>query len=261
MGQDQDARRGAVDGARMAPSQRSMVEPFLVMDVMRAAIDRESAGDPVIHMEVGQPGAPAPQKVIAAAQAALCDGHLGYTESLGTRALRGRIARHYGEAYGIDLPPERVAVTTGSSAGFVLAFLAAFDPGDRVALGTPGYPAYSNILSALGLEVVELETGPETRYTPTPDMLAAAHAEQPLSGLLVASPANPTGTVVPPDALGALIAAADSKPNSSIQDRGWHFGRYAVATLIVGLTVLFALSDCIVQKRRIQGRQQQIPRS
>ena len=128
----------------------------MVMEVMRAANERESAGDKVIHMEVGQPGAPAPKPVIEAARAALDDGHFGYTEALGTRALRSRIARHYGEAHGIDIAPDRIAVTTGSSAGFSLAFLAAFDAGDRIAITAPGYPAYRNILGALGIEVVEI---------------------------------------------------------------------------------------------------------
>ena len=108
-------------------------------------------------MEVGQPGAPAPKPVLEAARQALADGRLGYTEALGIRRLRARIARYYGETHGIDVSPERIAVTTGSSAGFNLAFLAAFDPGDRIALAAPGYPAYRNILGALGLEVVEIE--------------------------------------------------------------------------------------------------------
>lgn len=194
----------------------------MVMDVMRAAIDRESAGDRVIHMEVGQPGARAPQAVIAAADAALRDGYFGYTEALGTRALRTRIARHYGEAYGIDVSPERIAVTTGSSGGFNLAFLSAFDHGDRIALATPGYPAYRNILGALGLETVNIETSADTRFAVTPDMLAAAHAQKPLHGVLVASPANPTGTIMPPGALADLIAAASELGIRFISDEIYH---------------------------------------
>lgn len=226
MGRDQDfdGQGGTVCRRRtaLAPSRRSAVEPFIVMDVMRAAIDRESAGEKVIHMEVGQPGARAPRAVLAAASAALQEGYFGYTEALGTRALRSRIARHYGEAYGVDVPLERVAVTTGSSAGFNLAFLAAFDQGDRIALATPGYPAYRNILAALGLETVDIETSAETRFALTPEMLAAAHAEEPLHGVLVASPANPTGTVMPPGALADLIAAAGDLGIRFISDEIYH---------------------------------------
>jgi aspartate/methionine/tyrosine aminotransferase len=197
------------------------------MDVLRAAIDREAAGERVVHMEVGQPGAPAPQPVRAAAEAALRDGYFGYTESLGTRALRSRIAHHYRETYGIDLSPERIAVTTGSSAGFNLAFLSAFDVGDRIALATPGYPAYRNILEALGLETVEIETDAASRFAITPDMLAAAHARTPLRGLLIASPANPTGTVMSPDALGKLIDAARDLKIRFISDEIYHGLVYA----------------------------------
>ncbi len=194
----------------------------MVMDVMRAAVDRENAGGSVIHMEVGQPGAPAPRAVLEAARAALADGRLGYTEALGTRALRARIARHYGEAHGIDVSADRIAVTTGSSAGFNLAFLAAFDAGDRVAVTSPGYPAYRNILSALGLEVVEIETNAETRHALTPDMLAAAHAEGALKGVLIASPANPTGTMMLPEALAALIETAEDLGIRFISDEIYH---------------------------------------
>lgn len=192
------------------------------MEVMRAAIERESAGHKVVHMEVGQPGAPAPRAVIEAARAALIDGRFGYTEALGTRALRARIARHYSEAHGIDLSPERIAVTTGSSAGFSLAFLSAFDPGDRIAITAPGYPAYRNILGALGVDVVEIETHANTGQALTPEMLAAAHAKAPLNGLLIASPANPTGTMMQADALGALIAAADDLGIRFISDEIYH---------------------------------------
>ncbi len=209
-------------GLRLAPSRRSAVEPFLAMDVMRAAIDREHAGAHVIHMEVGQPGAPAPKPVLEAARAALADGRLGYTEALGLRQLRARIARHYGEAYGVEASPDRIAITTGSSAGFSLAFLAAFDAGDRIALAAPGYPAYRNILAALGLEVVELETTAAARHVITPDMLAAAHAERPLAGVLVASPANPSGTMMRPEALAALIASAEALGIRFISDEIYH---------------------------------------
>src|SRR5882757_10874595 len=138
----------------ISPSGRSDVPPFMVMDVMAAAARIEAAGGRVIHMEVGQPAAPAPACAIAAATAALSSGRLGYTEMLGIASLRARIARHYGERYGIELDPARIAVTTGSSAGFILAFLALFEPGDRVAVALPGYPPYRHILTALGCEPV-----------------------------------------------------------------------------------------------------------
>jgi aspartate/methionine/tyrosine aminotransferase len=203
-------------------SRRSAVEPFLAMDVMRAAIDREAAGGRVIHMEVGQPGAPAPAPVIEAARQALADGRFGYTEALGIRRLRERIARHYGEAHGIDVAPERIAVTTGSSAGFNLAFLAAFDPGDRVAVASPGYPPYRNILGALGLEAIDIETSAAARHVITPEMLAEANAKTPLAGVLVASPANPTGTMMSPEALQALIGAAAELGIRFLSDEIYH---------------------------------------
>ena len=209
------------------PSTRSAIEPFIVMDVMRAAADREHAGERVVHMEVGQPGAPAPKAVIAAAQAALADGRIGYTEALGIRRLRSRIAEHYAEAHGIDVPMERIAVTTGSSAGFNLAFLAAFDPGDRIAITAPGYPAYRNLAAALGLEVVEMPVNSDTRYVLTPAMLEKAHADKPLAGVLVASPANPSGTLMEPHALKALIEAAESLGIQFISDEIYHRLVYA----------------------------------
>jgi aspartate/methionine/tyrosine aminotransferase len=226
MGQDQDIRNDDKIVRRrplsLPASRRGEVEPFMVMDVMRAAADKESAGGSVIHMEVGQPGSPAPGPVLEAARAALVDGRIGYTEALGNRALRARIARHYGEAHGLDVPADRIAVTTGSSAGFNLAFLAAFDAGARIALTSPGYPAYRNILSALGLEVVEIETHAETRHALTPEMLVAAHEKAPLAGVLIASPANPTGTMMLPDALRALMATADDLGIRFISDEIYH---------------------------------------
>ncbi len=207
---------------RTAPSLRSAVEPFLVMEVMRAAIDREIAGERVIHMEVGQPGAPAPDAVLEAARAALVHGRIAYTEALGLRSLRNRIARYYAEMHGIEVPYDRIAVTTGSSAGFNLAFLAAFDHGDRIALAAPGYPAYRNLLHALGLEVVELPVDAASRYVLTAEMLEAAHLERPLAGVLVASPANPSGTVMQPSALGALIEAAHDLGIRFISDEIYH---------------------------------------
>ena len=197
------------------------------MDVMRAAADREHAGERVIHMEVGQPGAPTPKTVIAAAHAALADGRIGYTEALGIRRLQSRISQYYGSAHGIEVPPGRIAVTTGSSAGFNLAYLAAFDAGDRIAITAPGYPAYRNLATALGLEIVEIPVHAETRYALTPAMLEAVHAEKPLAGVLIASPANPTGTLMEPAALKALIEAAESLGITFISDEIYHRLVYA----------------------------------
>src|SRR5947209_11623643 len=146
----------------LVPSKRSDVPPFIVMDVMAAAAEREAKGERVIHMEVGQPAAAAPLVAREAAQAALLEGRIGYTEALGLPGLRARIARHYREAYGTEVDPAQIAVTTGSSGAFILAFLALFEPGDRVALANPGYPPYRHILSALGCEPVLIDTGPET---------------------------------------------------------------------------------------------------
>lgn len=209
------------------PSLRSDVPPFIVMDVMAAAARIEAAGGHVIHMEVGQPAAPAPATAIAAAQAALAKGRIGYTECLGIPSLRTRIAKHYGDAYGLALDPSRVVVTTGSSGGFILAFLALFEPGDRVALANPGYPPYRHILTALGCEPVLIETSARTRWALTGEALLAAHREKPLAGVLVASPANPTGTMMNADALSALIATAEGKGIRVISDEIYHGLDYA----------------------------------
>src|SRR3954463_29467 len=159
----------------ISPSLRSDVPPFIVMDVMAAAARIEAAGGRVIHLEGGQPAAPAPSTAIAAAYAALASGRLGYTETLGIASLRQRIARHYAEKYDVPVNPARIAVTTGSSAGFILAFLALFEPGDRVAVAVPGYPPYRHILSALGCEPVVILTTAATRWAITIEALLEAH--------------------------------------------------------------------------------------
>ncbi|PTW60271.1 aspartate/methionine/tyrosine aminotransferase [Breoghania corrubedonensis] len=192
------------------------------MDVMEEASRREALGQEIIHMEIGQPGARAPAAVINAAQEALANGYFGYTEARGIKALRDRVSRHYRETYGVDVPESRIIVTTGSSAGFNLAFLGAFDPGDRIALTSPGYPAYRNILKALGLEPVEISVGPETRWALTPDLLERSHAEKPLAGVLIASPGNPTGTMMRPDALKALCESAQELGIRFISDEIYH---------------------------------------
>jgi aspartate/methionine/tyrosine aminotransferase len=203
------------------PSSRSQVAPFIAMEVLSAAVERERAGHRVIHMEVGQPGASAPKPVLDAARRAL-EGRLGYTEALGIRPLREAIAGHYAATYGIEIPSDRVAVTAGSSGAFTLAFLAAFDVGARIAMPTPGYPAYRNLLAALGLEAVEIECGRDTRWALTPEMIRRAHAEKPLAGVLVASPANPTGTMYTPEALEALVRTCDELGLWFISDEIYH---------------------------------------
>jgi aspartate/methionine/tyrosine aminotransferase len=201
----------------------------MVMDVMAAAARIEAAGGRVIHMEVGQPAAAAPATAIAAARAALASGRLRYTETLGMPTLRARIARHYHETYGLTVDPARVVVTTGSSGGFILAFLALFEPGDRVAVALPGYPPYRHILRALGCEPVAIETTQATRWAITPEMLLAAHRQAPLKGVLVASPANPTGTMMTAQALADLIAAAEGEGIRFISDEIYHGLDYAFA--------------------------------
>ncbi|EHR03072.1 pyridoxal phosphate-dependent aminotransferase [Bradyrhizobium sp. WSM471] len=214
-------------GQWLAPSRRSDVPPFMVMDVMAAAARIEAAGGHVIHMEVGQPAAGAPKTAIAAAHAALEAGRIDYTSALGIPSLRARIARHYRDAYGCDVSSERVVVTTGSSGGFILAFLAMFEPGDRVAVTVPGYPPYRHILTALGCEPVLIETTNETRHALTGEALLAAHRKAPLKGVLVGSPANPTGTMMSRQALAGLIAAAEDAGIRFISDEIYHGLDYA----------------------------------
>ena len=192
------------------------------MDVLAEATRLEAAGRSIVHMEVGQPGAPAPSAVLEAARAVLEHGRLGYTEALGRGALRARIAQHYRDTYGVAVSPENVVVTTGSSAGFVLAFLAGFDAGARIALPSPGYPAYRNILKAVDLVPVEIETTADTRWALTPEHLERACSDGPIAGVLVASPANPTGTMMEPDALAALIAKAHELGMWFVSDEIYH---------------------------------------
>jgi aspartate/methionine/tyrosine aminotransferase len=213
----------------LKPSKRSDVPPFIVMDVMAAAAQREAQGAHIIHMEVGQPAAPAPATAIKAAQTALAHGRIGYTETLGIPSLRARIARHYKDAYDLNLDPARVVVTTGSSGGFILAFLSLFEPGDRVALANPGYPPYRHVLTALGCEPVLIDTSAETRWALSAKALVAAHQRAPLKGAVIASPANPTGTMMDADALSRLIAVAESEGIRVISDEIYHGLDYAFA--------------------------------
>src|SRR6195952_5763846 len=211
----------------LTASGRSDVPPCMVRAVMAAADRIEAAGGHVIHMEVGQPAAPAPRTAIEAAHAALEQGRIDYTSALGIPSLRARIARHYRDAYGCAVDPERVVVTTGSSGAFILSFLALFEPGDRVAVTVPGYPPYRHILTALGCEPVLIETHADKSHALPAGDLLAAHRDKPLKGVLVASPANPTGTMMSREALTSLIAAADSEGIRFISDEIYHGLNYA----------------------------------
>ncbi|UUV04823.1 pyridoxal phosphate-dependent aminotransferase [Ruegeria sp. YS9] len=222
----------------MRNSTRSGVDPFIVMDVMEAARRAEEAGRHVIHMEVGQPGTGAPKGATEALARAMDQSPLGYTVSLGLPALRKRIARLYGDWYDVDLNPGRVIITPGSSGGFLLAFTALFDSGDRVGIGAPGYPSYRQILRALGLEPVDLPTAPENRLQP----VAADIQGMGLKGLMVASPANPTGTMLDHAAMGSLIEAAHGQGASFISDEIYHGLEYEAKAV----TALELTDECYV---------------
>jgi aspartate/methionine/tyrosine aminotransferase len=206
---------------------RAAIPAFHVMDVLAAAAERRRTHGDVVDLSAGQPSTPAPPAVRAAAAAALSGDVLGYTVTLGIPELRSAIAGHYARRYDLDVPPEQVVVTTGSSGGFLLAFLSAFDAGDRVAMARPGYPCYRNILTALGCDVVELPCGPETRYQPTVAMLE--ELDDPVRGLVVASPANPTGTVLEPAELAALAAYCEHNGIQLVSDEIYHGISYAGA--------------------------------
>ena len=222
----------------MRNSSRSDVDPFIVMDVMQAAARAEAAGRHIIHMEVGQPGTGAPKGAAHALTAAMAQNPLGYTVALGLPALRARIARMYGEWYNVDLDPARVVITAGSSAAFVLAFTALFDSGDRVGIGAPGYPSYRQILGALGMVPVDLPTAAENRFQPVP----ADFAGMDLRGLMVASPANPTGTMLDRAAMAALVGACHETGASFISDEIYHGVEYEKKAV----TALEITDDCYV---------------
>ena len=217
----------------MTPISRraAAVQPFLAMDVMAAAAAKARAGSDVVRMEVGQPSAPAPQAVIAAAQAALATGRVPYTEALGLPALRARIARDYAERHGVAVGPERVVITTGSSAGFILAFMSLFDAGARVAVPQPGYPAYRNILSALDLVPAPMILRAEDRFAPTAALLRETHARAAVAGVLVMSPANPSGTVITEAALRDLCTTTRALGLPLISDEIYHGLSYGLPTV------------------------------
>jgi aspartate/methionine/tyrosine aminotransferase len=228
--------------AALQPSRRSEVAPFIVMDVMQAAAEREATGDKVIHMEVGQPGTPAPRAALERVATALGRETLGYTVALGLPALRERIARFYQERYRVHVDPEQVVVTTGSSAGFVLAFLTLFDVGSRVALPSPGYPCYRHILTALGQSPVPIVTDTATRWMPTGAQIEAACHTHAIAGLVVASPANPTGTMLEPARLTEIAAACRRNGIWFVSDEIYHGLTYGMAEE----TALAHASDAVV---------------
>lgn len=222
----------------MRSSTRSQVDPFIVMDVMQAAAAAEARGEHIIHMEVGQPGTGAPKGAVTALETAMANGALGYTVALGMPELRARIAQMYGEWYNVDLDPARVVITPGSSGAFILSFTALFDTGDRVGIGAPGYPSYRQILKSLALEPIDLPTRIENRYQP----VAADFAQADLAGLLVASPANPTGTMLDHAAMSDLIGATSDAGASFISDEIYHGIEYEKKAV----SALEITDDCYV---------------
>lgn len=208
-------------------AQRAGIPPFYVMDVWLAAAERQRSHGDLVNLSAGQPGAQAPAPIRAAAADALANHNLGYTVALGIHELREAIAASYPNRYGVPVSPDDVVVTTGSTGGFLLAFLACFDVGDRVAVTSPGYPCYRNILLALGCEVVEVPCGPATRFQPTVEMLAAI--DPPIAGVVLASPANPTGTVIPPADLAAIASWCEESGVQLVSDEIYHGLVYAGA--------------------------------
>ena len=230
------------DDARSGAALRAAVAPFIAMEVLSQAVAIEAKGGSVVHMELGEPGAPAPRPAREAAKRAIDKGRIGYTPALGIPSLRERIARHYRDTHGLSIDSQRIAVTTGSSAGFILAFLACFDAGDRVAIASPGYPAYRNILEALGVEPVIVETGPADRWAITPEAVRAAHEKRKLKGVLAMSPANPTGVMMSADAIASLSRACDQLGLWFISDEIYHGLTYEAPAS----TALAAATEAIV---------------
>ncbi|MDQ2092550.1 pyridoxal phosphate-dependent aminotransferase [Rhodalgimonas zhirmunskyi] len=222
----------------MRNSRRGAVDPFIVMDVMEAARQAEEAGRHIIHMEVGQPSTPAPRGARATLTDAMKSDPMGYSVALGLPALRRRIARLYGEWYNVDLDPGRVIVTSGSSGAFLLAFTALFDAGERVGVGAPGYPSYRQILKALDVVPVDIETSAANRYQPVASDFDGLN----LSGLMVASPANPSGTMLDHAAMGALIDACAAQDMAFISDEIYHGIEYEAKAV----TALELTQDCYV---------------
>jgi aspartate/methionine/tyrosine aminotransferase len=229
---DEMIRQMGAPPAQLKVAGRSAVAPFIVMDVLSAANERAAAGEDIVHLEVGEPGAGPPEPVLDAARQAIGRVPIGYTEALGRPALRAAIAAHYRDRHGLAVDPEQVIVTVGASGAFVLSFLAAFDPGDRVIVPEPAFPAYKNILQALGVEVVRLGLGPKTAFKPTPDLLETVAG--PVAGLVIASPSNPTGTMLDEAELAAIAGHCRARGIRLISDEIYHgitYERDACSTL------------------------------
>ena len=213
---------------RWAAASRANVPPFHVMDMIEASTLRQRTHGDALNLLSGQPSTGAPAVVAEEAVRLLRSGDpLGYTPATGILELREAIAAHYGTRYGLDVAADDVVVTTGASGGFLLAFLAAFEVGDTVAMARPNYPCYRNVLQALGCRVVEIETGPETRFQPTVEQLAALHASEGIRGVLLASPANPTGTMVMPEELAEIAGWCEEHRVQLISDEIYHGIEYA----------------------------------
>ncbi len=232
----------AAEGDRLTPSLRSGIEAFVVMDVMREANARQVAGEDIVHMEVGQPGTPAPRLVREAVIKEIGRGPLGYTDALGLPSLRERIARHYRDTHGCDISPTRIVITTGSSAGFILAFLALLDPGDKIALPQPGYPCYRQIARVLGLDPVYLSARADGLYKPSIEDLRLAFQVSGARAVLLASPANPTGTTLSATGLSGLIRVAKDAQRWFISDEIYHGLTYSAPAT----TALAFWDDAIV---------------
>lgn len=218
----------------LRPSTRSVIPDFEAMNIVHRVVELRARDVDVISLCVGEPAMGAPTAVRARAAEVATDGtDLGYSAAYGLHTLRDRIAEHYQRWYGLEITAGDIAITTGSSGAFLLGFLAAFDAGDRVAMARPGYPAYRNILHSLGCEVVELGCGPEVRFQPTVELLERAHAESPLAGLVLASPANPTGTMVSADQLAEIARWCADHGVRLVSDEIYH-----------GVTYTGSVGDC-----------------
>ena len=220
-------------------SNRSLIPPFIVMDVMRAANERAASGSDVLHLEVGQPSSPAPKKVIETAQFVLADDKLGYTDALGISLLREKISGHYRDTYGVNLDPKRIVITSGSSGGLLLSFLSSFDVGDCVGMATPGYPAYKNMLKSLGVKVVEVPVDSKSHFQLNPEVLDKLSEN--LDGLIISSPSNPTGSMISSSGMRDLVDWCDRRGTRLISDEIYHgivYGEQASTALSYGTDVI-----------------------
>ena len=220
-------------------SNRSLIPPFIVMDVMRAANERAASGSDVLHLEVGQPSSPAPKKVIETAQFVLADDKLGYTDALGISLLREKISGHYRDTYGVNLDPKRIVITSGSSGGLLLSFLSSFDVGDCVGMATPGYPAYKNMLKSLGIKVVEVPVDSKSHFQLKREVLDKLSEN--LDGLIISSPSNPTGSMISSSGMRDLVDWCDRRGTRLISDEIYHgivYGEQASTALSYGTDVI-----------------------